>query len=96
VYRCASSSASTTLSMVVNSSVDQSMRGTMNGLLMTAGSLGNGAGPIVGSVLYALALTLPQGVMGPVPLDGRMVFLVGGILFVGLAWYAKHYMCEMK
>jgi hypothetical protein len=69
----------------------------MNGLLMTAGSLGNGAGPILGSVLYALALTLPQGALGPaVPLDGRLVFLIGGIMFVMLAWYAKHYMCEMK
>lgn len=40
VYRCANSSASTTLSIAVNASVDQSMRGTMNGLLMVAGSLG--------------------------------------------------------
>jgi hypothetical protein len=91
IYRTSAGSAFTTLGIVVNSSVDQSMRGTMNGLVMTAGSLGNGAGPIVGSICYAVSLTLPQ-VFGPVPLDGRIVFILGGIMAVCLGYFAKRTM----
>ena len=36
-------------------------RGTLNGLIMTFGSLGNALGPIVGSATYAAMLPREQG-----------------------------------
>lgn len=64
----------------MNSSVDTKLRGRMNGLIMTAGSLGNGSGPIVGSILYAAFTQLT--VMGKhLPgLDGRLIFGIGAIM----------------
>lgn len=90
IYRISAGSAFTTLGIVVNNSIDQSMRGTMNGLIMTAGSLGNAAGPIVGSICYAAALTLPSNKW--LPLDGRLVFVCGGLMAILLALFAKRHM----
>lgn len=98
--------ASTTFSVIVNSSVSQQMRGTMNGLQMTSGSIGNAFGPILGSILYAYALQNMYGkedeVVGDVknsqelgsyfPLDGRIVFVIGGCLMMSMAIISKLYM----
>ena len=51
-------------------------RGTLNGLMMTFGSVGNALGPIVGSFLYAAALNWPP------PTDGRLVFVIGALIIV--------------
>lgn len=58
LYRIPATAAFSTLTIVVNASIDPSMRGTMNGLIMTAGSIGNGTGPVIGSTVYALALAI--------------------------------------
>lgn len=47
-------SALTGIGLMINDSVDSKMRGTLNGLVMVAGSIGQALGPIVGSTLYAL------------------------------------------
>lgn len=94
-YRVPATSAFSTLAMVVNSSVDQRMRGTMNGLIMTAGSLGNASGPIVGSTIYALMLSLAysgnKSHKHPflLPIDGRAVFVTGGIMAMALAFLVR-------
>ena len=46
--------------LVVNSSVSKKLRGTLNGLIMVAGSLGNAVGPMAGSVLYAVLTKAKQ------------------------------------
>lgn len=89
-YRTSAGSAFTTLGIVVNNSVDQTMRGTMNGLIMTAGSLGNASGPIIGSICYAASLSLPQNL--PIPLDGRLMFIVGAMMAVLVGLFARRYM----
>jgi hypothetical protein len=67
---------------------------------MTAGSLGNGAGPIVGSTIYALAITLVYGshqekndhTAVVLPVDGRIVFILGGLFIIFLARIVKLYL----
>ena len=96
-YRLPATAAFSTLAILVNSSVDQSMRGTMNGLIMTAGSLGNGAGPIIGSALYAFALNLAYGKHVEkddhdpyyLPIDGRFIFVLGGLMTLLLGYWAN-------
>jgi len=71
------------------------MRGTINGLIMTAGSLGNGSGPILGSIFYALFMSLAykgeEESHKPdwLPIDGRAVFVTGGMLTLGLAFFVR-------
>lgn len=95
-YRIPATAGFTTLAIIVNASVDKKMRGTMNGLIMTAGSLGNSAGPIIGSALYAAALhhAYPdandlQHHRTLLPLDGRVVFLLAGTMALCLAVFAR-------
>ena len=90
-FRVSLGSAFTTLSVVVNNSVDQSMRGTMNGLIMTAGSVGNTLGPIVGAICYAASLSIPQ-FLPYVPVDGRMMFIFGGIMSTGVGLFARRFL----
>ena len=45
--------------------------------------LGNALGPILGSTLYAAAINLPR------PFDGRIVFLIGALILIILAFVAK-------
>ena len=40
--------------------MSKKLRGTLNGLIMVAGSLGHGVGPIAGSVLYAVLTKAKQ------------------------------------
>jgi MFS family permease len=100
--------ASTSFSVIINSAITQQMRGTMNGLQMTSGSIGNGLGPILGSMLYAYALQnmygkednnsnegdeQKHGDLGSyLPLDGRVVFVIGGCLMMVMAIISKMYM----
>jgi len=99
-YRIPATGAFSNLAMMVNASVDPSMRGTMNGLIMTAGSLGNGSGPIVGSTVYALALSLVYGSHQHesdhdaffLPVDGRIVFILGGLMIILLARVVRLYL----
>ena len=90
------------LSIIVNGSVDPSMCGTMNGVIMLAGSIGNGIGPIVGLALYSFAVHSAYGDddndnednshdASMLPIDGRIVFIVGGILTLLLAWMVKRH-----
>lgn len=94
-YRLPATAAFTTLAIVVNASVHSSMRGTINGLIMTAGSLGNGSGPIVGSVFYAVFLSAAykgesdEHKRDWLPIDGRAVFVTGGMLAIGLAFFVR-------
>jgi hypothetical protein len=95
LYRIPATSAFSTLAIVVNGSIDQSMRGTMNGLIMTAGSVGNGTGPVIGSTVYALALAMAYAGNGNhkqpfvLPIDGRIVFVSGGIMAIALAYLVR-------
>jgi MFS family permease len=66
-----------------NSDSDPNPKGTLNGVIMTAGSLGNAAGPILGSILYASAIDIPG------PMDGRVVFFLGAIILVLIGLAAK-------
>lgn len=91
LFRVSLGAAFTTLSVVVNNSVDQKMRGTMNGLIMTAGSVGNTLGPIVGAICYAASLSTPQFLPG-VPLDGRMMFILGGLMSVGVGLFSRKFL----
>ncbi len=95
-YRIPATAAFATLAIIVNAAVAKSMRGTMNGLIMMAGSFGNGAGPIAGSALYAFALDIvyphphdKDHERSWLPVDGRVVFLLTGVLAVALAIFAK-------
>lgn len=94
-YRIPATAAFSTLAMVVNGSVDQSMRGTMNGLIMTAGSVGNGLGPIIGSTVYAFALSMAyhsdthHSQPKILPIDGRIVFITGGLMAIALAYTVR-------
>ena len=83
VYRSQATSAFNTVGILVNGSVDRHMRGTLNGVIMTCGSLGNAVGPVLGALLYATAEKLPR------PLDGRIVFPVGAIFMMCIAVTAK-------
>lgn len=95
LYRIPATSAFSTLAMVVNGSVDQCMRGTMNGLIMTAGSVGNFSGPVLGSTVYAVMLALAYGGDTQhkqplvLPIDGRIVFVSGGLMAIGLAYLTR-------
>ena len=64
---------------MVNASVSKKLRGTLNGLIMVAGSLGHGVGPIAGSVLYAV-LTKAKQVTNHICIYVCM-YLEGMILF---------------
>jgi MFS family permease len=88
-YRASATAAFSTLAMVVNASVDRELRGTLNGLIMTCGSLGNAGGPILGAALYASAVALPRSS----GIDGRIAFLMAAILIFILAVAAK---CSLK
>eukprot|EP01039_Chlorochromonas_danica_P004742 gene4742-5193_t len=98
-YRIPATAAFSTLAILVNASVDKAMRGTMNGIIMTAGSLGNAMGPIVGSALYAASLKAaypdPYELTHHrtlLPIDGRVVFLVTGLIGALLACAAHLYL----
>jgi MFS family permease len=75
--------------MVVNASVDRELRGTLNGFMMTCGSIGNALGPILGASLYAAAVALPK----KSGIDGRIAFLIASVLILLLATAAK---CFLK
>jgi len=66
------------------------MRGTMNGVIMTAGSMGNAAGPIVGSLLYASLMDIAKSKQIVQGVDGRWVFGVSSVLALMLACVAKY------
>jgi MFS family permease len=85
-YRCSGTSAFSTLAVIVNGSVTKEMRGTINGLIMTMGSVGNACGPIIGSTLYAMLIDAPK------PLDGRWIFLIAALLMLCYGYACKHYM----
>ena len=85
-YRASATSAFSTLAMIVNKSVATNMRGTINGLIMTAGSIGNAMGPILGSILYASAIDAPA------PIDGRCIFFVASLLMVTYAFICHKYL----
>lgn len=77
-----------------------SLTGTMNGLIMVSGSLGNALGPIIGSILYAAALRAayphPDAPhhRNMLPIDGRIVFFLTGGMALLLAWVAKHHLVD--
>lgn len=75
-----------TIAIVVNASVTPRVRGTMNGLTMTANSVGNFFAPVVGSSLFAFCEGLTSGGVG---VDGRMVFVIGGVMLIALAYMVK-------
>ena len=81
LHRIGTVAAFTSIGMVVNDSVDQQQRGTLNGLIMTFGSLGNAFGPIFGSYLYATVLDFPYSIWA----NGRIVFIIGSISFLLIA-----------
>ena len=99
-YRICVTSAGTPNSMMINHSIDQSLRGTINGVLMLAGSFGNGVGPVIGAGMYAFAIEKAYGDDSEsaettdhkplkLPLDGRIVFVVAAVLAVALGYFSK-------
>lgn len=72
--------------------------GTMNGLIMTAGSLGNALGPIVGAALYASALKASYHDPNSdhhrtaLPIDGRIVFVATGCVALVLSLMARRFL----
>eukprot|EP01031_Cornospumella_fuschlensis_P034732 gene34732-42057_t len=98
LYRLPAAAAFTILAILTNGSVDPRMRGTMNGLIMTAGSLGNASGPIIGSAMYAWLLNLTYGNEDGGekrlfwPRDGRLVFVLGGLLAISLGALATRFL----
>jgi len=84
VFRVCATSAFSTLGIVVNASVGKNVRGTINGLVMTFGSLGNATGPILGSIVYASLVDSYK--------DGRGVFLFAGLLCVSLGFVARKHL----
>jgi hypothetical protein len=106
LFKMPATATFTSITMVVNASVDTTKRGTLNGLMMTAGSIGYGVGPILGSMLYALAIELAYGTSADqqsssdnnssslpmmVPVDGRIIFFFGSFLALLLAGYVWKY-----
>jgi hypothetical protein len=95
LYRIPTTAAFSTLAIVVNASIDPSMRGTMKGLIMTAGSVRNGKGPVIGSTVYALALAIAYAGNSHhqqpyvLPIDGRIVFVLGGFMAIALAFFVR-------
>jgi len=89
-FRVPASCAFTTLGIIVNSSVDKSLRGTLNGLIMTAGSIGNAAGPIVGSMLYASLMDIAKSRHVAKGVDGRWMFGIASVFTLSLAYFAKY------
>jgi hypothetical protein len=87
VYSCFGTSIYTNLSVIVNSSTTKQMRGTINGLMMTLGSLGNALGPIVGSYVYALLVDAAN------PVDGRWIFWIAAILMLGYGLLCRYFLC---
>lgn len=85
-FRCCATSVFSTFAVIVNASVTKEMRGTINGLVMVGGSIGNATGPIVGSILYAVLVDAPK------PFDGRYIFLIATILLIVFAVVIKKYL----
>lgn len=86
IYRIPCVSAFSTAAVIVNNAVPKEMRGTMNGLIMTAGSIGNASGPIIGSILYATF------VESSLPIDGRLVFVIAAVLMFTCSFLIKRYL----
>ncbi|CAM9442342.1 unnamed protein product, partial [Laminaria digitata] len=57
-------------SLAINSAVDPSQRGTLNGLSMMLGSLATAVGPTVFSTIFAWSINRRR----PFPLDRHLVF----------------------
>jgi MFS family permease len=122
LYKFSNTTTSTSITVVVNSLVASSQRGTLNGIMMTAGncflcfsfiivihalllllrfclgSLGYGVSPIIGSTIYAGAIRVAYGKENWkehssyfLPIDGRMIFVVGGLLSLMLSYYVYKY-----
>ena len=97
LYNMPSVGGFTYLTMLTNASTDPAHRGRLNGLVATAGSLGNLLGPIVGSSVYALAITLVYGredqghphESASLPIDGRVVFLLSGVMCLALSIFVQ-------
>lgn len=83
IFRIPAVSAFSTLAILTNDAVAMEMRGTINGLVMTAGSLGNAMGPIVGSIVYAVLVQSPN------PIDGRDIFIIAAILMAVFSYICK-------
>lgn len=99
-YRICVTSAGTPNSMMINHSIDQSLRGTINGVLMLAGSFGNGIGPVIGAAMYAFAIEKAYGDDSDtggndnkqplqLPFDGRIVFLFAAVVAISLGYLSK-------
>lgn len=76
IYRTCAASIFTSMAMILNSSVTREHRGTLNGWVMTFGSIGNSLGPVLGSSLYAWLLDRSW--------DGRWIFAIETIMFLVL------------
>ena len=77
------------VAMVTNASVSDHVRGTMNGLTMTAASLGNFVAPVLGSNLLALFNNLDSNII-----NGKMFFIVSGLSLITLALGIKEKFCK--
>ena len=77
-----------TIAMIANASVTPRVRATMNGLTMTACSVGNFFAPVVGASMFAWFEGSTAASLG---IDGRMVFVLGGLMLLALAWMVKVY-----
>lgn len=86
VYKSSGTSVYSTLGVCINSAVKRTSRATMNGLIMTFGSIGNALGPISGSILYAFLLEDKNNWI-----DGRFIFLFAGIGVFSIALVIKKY-----
>jgi hypothetical protein len=67
-------------------------------LFFVSGSIGYGFSPIIGSTIYAGAIRIAYGKENWkehssyfLPIDGRMIFLVGGLLSLMLSFYVYKY-----
>lgn len=70
--KMASCMAFTSTFLIINAAVPSNLRGTVNGLAMTFGSIAKALGPSVGSVIFASAIHSSL----PLPLSYLLVFLM--------------------
>jgi MFS family permease len=99
IYKIVCTTGYSILAVAINASVPKSMRGTLNGLVMLSGSLGNALGPICGSYIFAIATSYKCNwcFYGDdddfcIPFDGRVVFHISAVGMIVWGFACKRYL----